>query len=61
MDALSSSQRAALRQVLELTDNGDEDVAIGVLSSVDWDVQVSEATLLSLLHAVNCTYSARPR
>ncbi|KAL4250158.1 UBX domain-containing protein [Abortiporus biennis] len=38
-DALSTSQREALNQLQALTNGGDPDVAMGVLESVDWDVQ----------------------
>ena len=41
VDSLSPAQRAALSQLQALTDGGDTEVAIGVLASVDWDVQVS--------------------
>ncbi|KAF6752746.1 hypothetical protein DFP72DRAFT_1046928 [Ephemerocybe angulata] len=37
--SLSPSQQQALAQVLEFTGNADTDVAVGVLSAVDWDVQ----------------------
>ena len=40
VDSLSPAQRDALSQLQALTDGGDTEVAIGVLSSVDWDVQV---------------------
>ena len=40
MDDLSIEQRRALQQLREITDGDDNDFAIGVLSSVDWDVQV---------------------
>ncbi|SJL06638.1 uncharacterized protein ARMOST_09980 [Armillaria ostoyae] len=39
MDGLTSSQLQALNQLRDLTNGGDDDVAIGVLSSVEWDVQ----------------------
>ncbi|KAJ3492833.1 hypothetical protein NLJ89_g11154 [Agrocybe chaxingu] len=39
MDDLDNDQRAALQQLREITNGADDDVAIGVLSSVDWDVQ----------------------
>ena len=39
-EALTSAQRDALAQLQALTNGGDTDVAIAVLSSVDWDVQV---------------------
>lgn len=40
-DALSPSQKEAVGQLQALTNGGDMDVAISVLDSVDWDVQVS--------------------
>jgi len=40
---LTPSQTAALEQLQAITNGGDPDVAIGVLASVDWDVQVSTA------------------
>lgn len=43
IDSLSPSQKNALDQLQALTNGGDPDVAIGVLSSVDWDVQVCNA------------------
>ena len=39
-DALSPTQRTALGQLQALTNGGDPEVAVGVLESVDWDVQV---------------------
>ncbi|RPD56562.1 hypothetical protein L226DRAFT_531309 [Lentinus tigrinus ALCF2SS1-7] len=39
VDSLSPTQRDALAQLQALTNGGDAEVAIGVLSSVDWDVQ----------------------
>ena len=41
ISSLTPSQAAALEQLQAITNGGDPDVAIGVLSSVDWDVQVS--------------------
>ncbi|KAI0666425.1 hypothetical protein C8Q78DRAFT_1083037 [Trametes maxima] len=38
-DHLTPTQTAALEQLQALTNGGDTDVAIGVLASVDWDVQ----------------------
>ena len=40
MSGLTAGEEAALSQVLELAGDCDRGVAIGVLSSVDWDVQV---------------------
>ena len=39
-ETLTPTQRDALAQLQALTNGGDAEVAIGVLSSVDWDVQV---------------------
>ncbi|KAI0655019.1 hypothetical protein C8Q70DRAFT_1047654 [Cubamyces menziesii] len=39
LDSLTPVQRGALEQLQALTNGGDPEVAIGVLSSVDWDVQ----------------------
>ncbi|KAI9070407.1 hypothetical protein FKP32DRAFT_1586205 [Trametes sanguinea] len=39
VDSLTPAQRSALEQLQALTNGGDPEVAIGVLSSVDWDVQ----------------------
>ncbi|KAJ7600947.1 hypothetical protein C8J56DRAFT_911677 [Mycena floridula] len=40
MDSLTSDQKTAVIQLKELlTDGGDDDVAISVLSTVDWDVE----------------------
>lgn len=47
-DALSSSQKEALSQLQALTNGGDVEVAIGVLDSVEWDVQVSIVLRASL-------------
>ena len=41
VESLSPAQRDALAQLQALTNGGDAEVAIGVLASVDWDVQVS--------------------
>ena len=40
LDSLTPAQRGALEQLQALTNGGDPEVAVGVLSSVDWDVQV---------------------
>jgi hypothetical protein len=40
MDYLSTEQQQALAQLREIINGADDDVAIGVLSSVDWDVHV---------------------
>lgn len=44
--SLTPSQTAALEQLQAITNGGDRDVAIDVLASVDWDVQVSTAARL---------------
>ncbi|KAJ7905092.1 hypothetical protein B0H13DRAFT_2663264 [Mycena leptocephala] len=36
---LSASQQAALAQLRDLTNGGEDDVAVSMLESVDWDVQ----------------------
>ena len=41
VEALSAAQKEALAQLQAIMDGGDADVAIGILESVDWDVQVS--------------------
>ena len=41
VDTLSASQKEALAQLQAIMDGGDADVAISVLDSVNWDVQVS--------------------
>ena len=50
ISSLTPSQAAALEQLQVITNGGDPDVAIGVLASVDWDVQVS--TVAGLQHNV---------
>ena len=40
LDALSPSQTQAFNQLQTLTNGGDPDVAVSVLDSVNWDVQV---------------------
>ena len=42
-DALSASQKEAVDQLRALTDGGDAEVAISVLESVQWDVEVRHA------------------
>lgn len=46
ISSLTPSQTAALEQLQAITNGGDPDVAIGVLASVDWDVQVSPAAYI---------------
>jgi len=40
MENLTVDQQRALNQLRVLTNGADDDVAMGVLDSVDWDVQV---------------------
>lgn len=40
-DTLSATQKDALAHLQAIMGGGDADVAVGVLESVDWDVQVS--------------------
>jgi FAS-associated factor 2 len=47
MDSLDDIQRHAVLQLRELINGADEDVAVGVLSSVEWDVQVCLSTNLT--------------
>lgn len=56
--SLTSSQTAALEQLQAITNGGDQDVAIGVLASVDWDVQVSVAAWLQH-NVLTLTYASR--
>lgn len=56
ISSLTPSQTAAFEQLQAITNGGDPDVAIGVLASVDWDVQVSTTpclphVVLTLLYA----------
>jgi hypothetical protein len=44
MDSLDDIQRHAVLQLRELVNGADEDVAVSVLSSVEWDVQVYLST-----------------
>lgn len=55
---LTPSQTAALEQLQAITNGGDPDVAIGVLASVDWDVQVSTAAWLQLVD-LTLVYASR--
>jgi len=48
MDGLSNDRRAALSKLRELTNGADDDVAVSVLSSVNWDVQVCTSSARSL-------------
>lgn len=66
MSRLSAKQVEAVAQLREIIDGADEDVAISVLNSVDWDVQVRftrplqplTGKLLNSLH-LDLTFSAR--
>lgn len=44
MDDLSQTQRDAVSQLQALTNATDPDAAIGVLESVNWDVQVRSSS-----------------
>ena len=55
---LTPSQTAALEQLQAITNGGDPDVAIGVLASVDWDVQVSTAACLRFID-LTVVYASR--
>jgi hypothetical protein len=60
LDALSPSQREALRQLQALTNGGEAEVAIAILESVDWDVQVSHSFYtLSLGLGTACLVSSQ--
>lgn len=48
MSNLDAHQREALAQLRDLTNGGDDDVAISVLDSVGWDVQVREFRALAV-------------
>lgn len=41
MDGLDDEQRRAVHLLQEISNTTDDDVAVGVLSSVDWDIQVT--------------------
>jgi hypothetical protein len=41
MENLTVDQRQALNQLRTLANGADDEVAMGVLESVDWDVQVT--------------------
>ena len=40
MDGLDDDQRRAVQQLQEISNTTDNEVAVGVLSSVQWDLQV---------------------
>lgn len=58
MDGLTAEQISAVAQLSELTNGSDEDVAINVLRSVDWDVEVRNS--LYTLYKTQVLYSAQP-
>ena len=55
ISSLTPSQAAALEQLQVITNGGDPDVAMDVLASVGWDVQVSTAACLQ--HLASPLYS----
>lgn len=59
MDYLSTEQQQALAQLREIINGADDDVAIGVLSSVDWDVPVRCFFFLFNLLCLPCVESRR--
>lgn len=59
MDDLTPEQVAAVAQLRELTNGSDEEVAVNVLRSVDWDVEVS-IIMLSLRTTAELLLSAQP-
>ena len=63
VDTLSPSQRRSLDQLQVLTDGGDPEVAISVLDSVGWDVQVSYSVVqyYNILDTVDLTYALSRR
>jgi hypothetical protein len=56
--SLTPSQVSALEQLQAITDGGDRDVAIDVLASVGWDVQVSTVACLRDF-ALTLVYASR--
>lgn len=58
ISSLAPSQAAALEQLQAITNGGDPDVAMDVLASVGWDVQVGAAACLQHL-TLMLTYSSR--
>jgi hypothetical protein len=49
MDGLDDEQRSAVHLLQEISNTTDDDVAVGVLSSVDWDIQVNTSPVSSLI------------
>ncbi|KAG9220068.1 hypothetical protein CCMSSC00406_0007928 [Pleurotus cornucopiae] len=47
IDGLSGDQQRALQQIRDLTNGGDDDVALSVLQSVGWDVQRAADVIFS--------------
>ncbi|KAF8154634.1 hypothetical protein B0H34DRAFT_676376 [Crassisporium funariophilum] len=60
MDALDSDQRRSLQQLREITNGADDEVAVGVLSSVDWDVQRAAELIFGTSSASQPTTSSQP-
>ena len=55
MDGLDDDQRRAVQLLQEISNTTDDDVAVSVLSSVDWDIQVpkSQVSLTQLADQLN--------
>ena len=47
MDGLDDDQRRAVQLLQEISNTTDDDVAVAVLSSVDWDIQVRKSQVTS--------------
>ena len=47
MEGLDDEQRRAVHLLQEISNTTDDDVAVGVLSSVDWDIQVTNKSVLT--------------
>ncbi|KAJ7705248.1 hypothetical protein B0H17DRAFT_1156753 [Mycena rosella] len=63
MTTLSPTQQAALGQLRDLTNGGDDDVAVSMLESVDWDVQRAAELIFGSVAppAASDSSSAAPR
>ncbi|OSC98843.1 hypothetical protein PYCCODRAFT_1374324 [Trametes coccinea BRFM310] len=61
IDSLTPAQRSALDQLQALTNGGDPEVAIGVLSSVDWDVQRAAEVVFDGVPPPQTTQPEAPR
>ncbi|KAJ7740899.1 hypothetical protein DFH07DRAFT_905360 [Mycena maculata] len=60
-DTLTPSQATALAQLRDLTNGGDDEVAVSVLQSVDWDVErAAEVVFGGSTSAYPSTYTAPP-